>query len=136
MQPQEGGGFEWMHAVSALGGAVVGAVSGLIAGVFGLAERGIRTEIAAAEQRMDQKFSAAINAVEKRADQKIDEEIGHFRETLSGLREQFNKSVTREDLSAFRKEIRDDFATHRKESREDAAALERTIAVIVGGRKS
>jgi gas vesicle protein len=124
MQPQEGGSIDWMHAVSALGGAVIGAISGLMAGVFGLAERGI-------EQRVEKK----IVALEKRTEDRIDEEIGHFRETLSGLREQINKSATRKDLADFRKESREDLAQHRKESREDTAALEHNIAAMLG-RKS
>lgn len=136
MQPQETG-FDWMHAASAGVGTIAGAASTILAWVIRAArlEPKLMARIAAAEARMDQKIIAA----EKRNEMKIDEENGHFRETLHGIREQINKvdrnAITRDDLKQLREEYREDFSRHRQESREDAAELKRNIAEIVGQHK-
>lgn len=88
----------------------------------------IRAEILAAEQRVEQKI-----------DDKIDQEIGHFRETLSGMREKINEvereSVSREEFKELMRQHREDFLAFRKENREDFAELKRNVAEIVGARK-
>lgn len=126
MQPQETG-FDWMHAISGAIGAIVGAASTLLTWIVKAArmEPSIRAEIVASEQRVEQKVA-----------EKLSEEIGHFRETLEGLRQKIN-DVEREALP------RDEFNEHRKESLaafqrfedryiEQFNELKRNIAEIVG----
>src|SRR5690242_10502146 len=129
MQPQETG-FDWWHALSGMVGAAVGAGSTLLTWIIRAArmEPTIRAEIVAAEQRVEQKI-----------DDKIDQEIGHFRETLSALREKINEvereSVSRKELIELLRQNREDLLTFRKETREDFAELKRNVAEIVGARK-
>lgn len=85
----------------------------------------IRAEIVAAEQRVEQKI-----------DDKIESEMGHFRETLNGIREKINEvereALPREDFKEFLRQHREDLIADRQERREDFAELKRNIAEIVG----
>jgi hypothetical protein len=126
MQPQETG-FDWWHALSGMVGAAVGAGSTLLTWIIKAArmEPTIRAEIIAAEQRVEQKI-----------DDRIDEEMGHFRETLSGIREKINEvereAMPREEFKEFLRQHREDFQAARKENREDFAELKRNVAEIMG----
>jgi hypothetical protein len=119
MQPQETG-FDWWHALSGMVGATVGAGSTLLTWIIRAArmEPTIRAEIVAAEQRVEQKI-----------DDKIDQEIGHFRETLSGMREKMNEIEREADREFVRK---GDFADFRRENREDMRDLKNNVARILG----
>jgi uncharacterized membrane protein YccC len=119
MQPQETG-FDWWHALSGMVGAAVGAVSTLLTWIIRAArmEPTIRAEIVAAEQRVEQKI-----------DDKIDEEIGHFRETLTALREKINDVERDSDREFVRKE---DFTDFRSEYREDMRDLKNNVARLLG----
>lgn len=129
MQPQETG-FDWWHALSGMVGATVGAGSTLLTWIIRAArmEPTIRAEIVAAEQRVEQKI-----------DDKIESEMGHFRETLAGIREKINEvereTLPREEFREFLQQQREDLLADRKERREDFAELKRNIAEIMG-RKS
>jgi hypothetical protein len=122
MQPQETG-FDWWHALSGMVGATVGAGSTLLTWIIRAArmEPTIRAEIVAAEQRVEQKI-----------DDKISEEIGHFRETLSGLREKINDVERDAEREFVRKK---DFNDFRKEYREDMRDLKNNVARILGGQQ-
>lgn len=125
MQPQESGGFDLWHALSGLIGTIIGTAASAVAWIY---------RAGGAQPKFREEIRDEIAAVEKRMDDKLADEIDHFRETLNGLREQINRAVTRDDLALFRKEIREDFLQHRKESREDAADLKKNIAEIIGRR--
>ncbi|WP_316176277.1 hypothetical protein [Bradyrhizobium sp. SZCCHNRI1073] len=126
MQPQETG-FDWWHALSGMVGATIGAGSTLLTWIIRAArmEPTIRAEIVAAEQRVEQKI-----------DDKIESEMGHFRETLNGIREKINEvereALPREDFKEFLRQHREDLIADRQERREDFAELKRNIAEIVG----
>lgn len=85
----------------------------------------IRAEITAAEKRVEEKI-----------DEKIDLEMGHFRETLSGIREKINEverdSMPRDDFKEFMRQHREDLQKARQETREDFAELKRNIAEMFG----
>jgi hypothetical protein len=125
MQPQESG-FDLMHAISGGIGAVVGAGSTLLTWVIKAArmEPSIRAEIMAAEQR-----------VEKKVDDKFDEEIGHFRDTFEALRQKISdverEAMPREEFNDYRKEAREGFERFEDRYFKQFDDLRKNIAEIV-----
>lgn len=126
MQPQESG-FEWMNAISGAVGAIFGAGSTLLTWIIRAArmEPTIRAEIVASEQR-----------IEKKVAEMMDEDRGHFRDTLSAMREKINaverEAVSREEFKEYLRQHREDFQQARQETREDFADLKRNIAEMMG----
>jgi hypothetical protein len=129
MQPQESE-FAWWIALSGMVGATVGAGSTLLTWIIKAARMKptIQAEIIAAEKR-----------VETKIDDRIGSEMGHLRETLSGIREKINEvereSLPREEFKEFMRQHREDVKVDREERRQDFAELKRNIAEIMG-RKS
>lgn len=130
MQPQESG-FDWMHALSGGLGAIVGAGSTLLTWIIRAArmEPSIRAEIVASEQRIEQKVS-----------DKLEEEIGHFRETLDGLRQKINDvekdGLPRKEFIDYRKESIAAFERFQDRYFKEFDDFKKNIAEIVSGRKT
>jgi hypothetical protein len=107
VQPPEANGIDWTHILYIIVGAALGGISGLFAGIWRMArfEPELRREIT-------QEIAEATNEFEHR----IENETGHFDETLRGLREKINdvelhierKFVGKEDFNSFREEWRVD----------------------------
>jgi hypothetical protein len=123
-----------MHGATGLGGGVVGTFLTWVWRVARI-EPQIKLDIKAAKDEIEGKLEMA----EQRAEEKIEKEIGHFRDTLSALREKINEvekeAVRKEDFDDFRKEHRQDFQQLRQENREDFADLKRNVAQILGQRQ-
>jgi len=126
MQPQESG-FDLWHALSGGIGALVGAGSTLLTWIVKAArmEPSIRAEIVASEQRVEQKVS-----------DKLEEEIGHFRDTLAGLREKINEvekqGLPRNEFNDYRRESLAAFERFQDRYFKEFDDLKRNIAEIVG----
>lgn len=110
--------LEWMHLAMAAGGVVVGAISGLVAGVWRVAQ--IEHEV-----REDVRNDIA-EAVRDMAD-RIKESADQFDETLKGLRQKIN-DVELGSLKLF--VAKPDFDDFRKEYREDMRDLKQSIGEI------
>lgn len=106
MQLSEGG-FDWLHVIYGVIGALFGGISGWSQVVWRMArfEPELRKEIT-------QEIAEATHELAE----KLDNEVGHFDETLRGLREKINevelhierKFVGKEDFNSFREEWRVD----------------------------
>lgn len=113
MQPQESG-FDWWHAASGMGGAIIGAGSTLLTWIIRAA-------------RMEPKLSAEITAAEHRVEEKVEEMAGHFQEAFSGIRRQIDDHKLHTETNFVRK---DDFKEFREEYRDDMRDLKQSIASI------
>lgn len=131
MQGPEGSGFDWMHAASALGGAVFGALSAI--GTFLYRAGGVEPTL-----RAD--FQKSIDAAEKRVEEKVDGMTGHFHEYFDGIRRQQDEIrlgmerdfVRKSDIKELRDEIRGNLREFREENRSDMGELKRNISKILG----
>jgi hypothetical protein len=119
MQPQENG-FDWLHIIFGSLGAILGGISGLLAGVWRMARF---------EPELRKEITQEIAEVVHELDEKIDAEIGHFDETLRGLREKINDVELHIERHFVGKE---DFNSFREEWREDMRELKKNIATILG----
>ncbi len=107
MQPQEAGGFDLAHGLSAAAGALVGALGTIGAWVFKAGGVG---------PKMQAEFKSKVDAAEKRIEDQMDAATQHFDETLRGLREKINAVelnterhfLLKEDFNGFREEYRED----------------------------
>jgi gas vesicle protein len=123
MQPQDVNIFDWPHIIAGLIGSLFGGISGLFVGVWRMArfEPELRKEIT-------QEIAEATNELHE----KIDNEVGHFGETLHGLREKINGVellITRELREFVSKE---DFNSYREELRDDMRELKKNVSAILG----
>ncbi len=134
MQPDTGGGFDWAHAATGLGG---GALGTFLTWVWRVAriEPKIELKISEAEKRLE----TEIEEAERRAETKVEEMTGHFHEAFAGIRRQMDDigkdSLPREEFNTFRKEAREDAETSRRENREDFAALHKKIDAVLARHK-
>lgn len=111
MQPQETGGFDWLHVLTGLIGALFGGFSGMIAGVW---------RVARIEPTIRGDFERAVDTAEKRVEAKMTGATDHFDETLRGLREKINQV----ELGSERRFLlKDDFNDFREEYRQDIRDL-------------
>ncbi len=141
MQPQETGGFDWMHAISALGGALFGAIGGLFTGIWRLAriEPHLHAEIKASEKRVEDK----IEETERRSDEKVEDIVGHFQEAFSGIRQQINDRaleierdfMRKKDYESLRREDREGFERFQDRYFKEFEGLKRNIAEMLGKRQ-
>ena len=112
--------IDWLHLIYVVIGGLVGGISGLFAGIWRMARfepelrRDITQEIAEATHDLAEK---------------IDNETGHFDETLRGLRQKINEV----ELHIERKFVgKEDFNSFREEWREDMRELKKNIGTILG----
>ena len=156
MQPQDaGGGFEWSHALSALGGGLVTAIGAAIGWIYkaGGREPTIRAAFTAAigdaEKRVEDKIDAVkddletkIDQAEKRGEEKVEAIVGHFHEAFSGIRQQMNDNaleverefLRKEDYKALRNEDRDAFTRFEERFFKQFDDLKANIARIIGDK--
>ncbi len=105
--------LEWAHVIFAGGGAVIGAVIGLITGVWRLAH---------IEQDIRKDFAEEIAAAVQEREEKLGELADQFDETLRALREKINSVelntvkffVPKVDLERFLDEYRHDMRDLKK----------------------
>lgn len=110
--------LEWAHVIFAASGAVVGAVGGLIAGVW---------RIARIEAGLEMSIQTGISASEKRFEEKVDRAAEQFDETLRAMRQKINDV----ELDAVKNFVaKPDFDDFRREYREDMRDLKHSIANI------
>ena len=120
MQPQDANGIDWQHALYVFVGGAAGGIFGLVAGIWRMArfEPELRKDIT-------QEIAEATHELHE----KIDDEVGHFDETLRGLREKINDV----ELHIERKFVgKEDFNSFREEWREDMRDLKKNIGTILG----
>jgi len=132
MQPQDtgGSGFDWPHAVSALGGAIFGAISSLAAWFW---------RVARIEPTIRADFQHDLGEAERRVEARIDGMGGHYQEYFEGIRRQYDDLrlevekdfVRRDDFNRMRSEDREAAEERRKENREAFDRLERKIDQIL-----
>lgn len=107
MQPQDANSIDWLHLLYVVMAGVVGGISGLVAGIWRMARF---------EPELRREITQEIAETAHELEQKIDNEVGNFGETLHALREKINevelhierKFVDKEDFNDFRKEWRED----------------------------
>jgi len=120
MQPQDANGIDWTHIIGVVIGGAVGGISGLAAVIWRLARF---------EPNLREKITQEIEDATKPLHEKIEEEIGHFDETLRGLREKINEV----ELHIERKFVgKEDFNSFRIEWRNDMSELKKNVAAILG----
>jgi hypothetical protein len=119
MQPQETGGFDFWHAASGMGGAVIGAGSTLLTWII---------RAARLEPKIRADLQASISAAEQRVEDKVDSMAGHFNEYFEGIRRQQDEMKLNMEKEFVRK---DDFREFRDEWREAMRDLKLSIANIV-----
>jgi len=110
--------LEWAHVIFAGGGAIVGAVGGLIAGVW---------KVAHIEQDLRRDFGQDIAEATHEVGEKLSELASQFDETLKGLRQKINDVELETERRFLPKGDFDDF---RNEYREDMRDLKDSIARI------
>lgn len=110
--------LEWVHVAIAFGGAVFGAASGLIGGVWRVAriEQDVRRDVTQEIAEVVHEMRLAMGQI---ADQ--------FDETLKGLRQKINDVELTTHKNFVSKPEFDDF---RKEYREDMRDLKHSIAEL------
>jgi hypothetical protein len=113
IQPQDSG-FDWWHAASGAAGAIIGAGSTLLTWIIRAA-------------RMEPKLSAEITAAERRIEEKMEAEVGHFQEAFAGIRRQIDDQKLHTEINFVRK---DDFKEFRDEYRDDMREIKQSIASI------
>lgn len=131
MQGPDSGGFDWLHAASGIGGAILGALGSIGTLIYraGSIEPTLRAE-----------FKRDIDAAEKRVEEKIEGMTGHFHEYFEGIRRQQDDMrlamerdfVRKHDLKELREELRSDLREFREENRDDMSELKQNIAKILG----
>ena len=107
MQPDTGGGFDWAHALSAFGGAIVGALLTIAGWLYRAGGK---------EPTMRLDFQRSLDEAEKRVETKVEDMTGHFHEYFEGIRRQQDEIklsverdfVRKDDFREFREEYRDD----------------------------
>jgi len=111
-------GIDWEHAIIGIVSTILGAVSGLIAGIWRVAhiEQGLRLD-----------FTQDIAESTNELSQKLTDLANHFDETLRGLRQKIN-DVELDTAKNF--VSKPDFDDFRKEYREDIRDLKNSIAGI------
>jgi hypothetical protein len=110
---------QWAQAVSAMLGALIGAVGGLFTAGWRLGRM---------EARLKLDFEHGRAAMEKRLESKVDDAQRAFDETLKGLRQKIN-DVELESERRFL--LKDDFNDFREEYRQDM----RDLKTIIQGNK-
>lgn len=110
--------LEWAHVIFAGAGAIVGAVGGLIAGVW---------KVAHVEQEIRKDCSQEIAEAAHELGGKLSDIASQFDETLKGLRQKIN-DVELEMVKGF--VAKGDFDDFRAEYREDMRDLKNSIAQI------
>jgi hypothetical protein len=110
--------FEWIHLAIAVISVMAGALGGLLAGVW---------RVAQIEGRLKLHFQRSISECEKRFEEKVDRATEAFDETLKGLRQKIN-DVELETVKGF--VAKGDFDDFRAEYREDMRDLKNSIAQI------
>lgn len=117
MQPQDAG-FDWGHALSALGGGLVTAAGAAIGWIYKAGAReptlkaDLQKSLADAEQRVEEKIAES----QRESETKLESLVTQFHEAFSGMRQKINdvelnaqKSfVAKGDFDDFRKEYRED----------------------------
>jgi hypothetical protein len=122
-------GFEWFNAFVSGASALVGAVSGIIAGTWRVAQIEPRmqvkmeTRLAAIEIEMRDKIAAHEKASMLRTETLVDQ----FRESFSGMRRQIDENRLRTEQEFLRKE---DFRDFRDEYREDMRELKESMKEV------
>lgn len=99
--------FEWVHVVIGVISAFVGAVGGLIAGVW---------RVAHIEQAMREDFKLSIDKIKDDIDLKVESLVGQFGESFKALRQKISDVelntekhfLSKDGFSEFRKEYRED----------------------------
>ena len=141
MQPQDaGGGFDWGHALSAMGGGAITAIGAAIGWVYraGARDPTLKAELQKNLIDAEKRVEAQIEAAKKETDGKVDSLVTQFHDTFASLRQKIGdverNAVTKEEFNDHRKEVREDFRISRDENREDFAELKRNIAQILGDR--
>lgn len=127
----EGGPFDWLHAASGLGGAVIGAIGSIGAFLYRAGGR---------EPALRADFQKRVNDAEQRVEEKIEGMTGHFHEYFEGIRRQQDDIklsmerdfVRKHDLKELREELRGDLREFRDENRDDMSELKRNISKILG----
>lgn len=110
--------FEWIHLVIAVIGLLAGALGGLLAGVW---------RVAQIEGRLKLHIQRSISECEKRFEDKVERATEAFGETVKALRQKIN-DVELETVKGF--VAKGDFDDFRAEYREDMRDLKNSIAQI------
>jgi hypothetical protein len=137
MQPQETGGFDWLHGLTGIGG---GAIGTLMTWIWRAAriEPKIRADFQSDIKTAEEHLEAKIEDAERRGEVKVEEMIGQFRESFTGMRRKIDDvekgSLLKDDFHRYRQEDRLAAEERRKENREDFRRLEAKIDQILGQR--
>jgi hypothetical protein len=119
-------GFEWFNAIISGISALVGAVSGIIAGTWRVAqieprlEKGFQARLSEAELEMRDKIALHEKASMTRTEALVDQ----FRESFAGMRRQLDEHRLHTEQEFMRKE---DFRDFRDEYREDMRELKESM---------
>jgi hypothetical protein len=130
----DSGGFDWAHAISGLGGAMIGALTAIGAHIFRAggdkptAKLNLQGAIASAEQRLGEK----IDAAEQRSETKIEGLVDQFHDSFAALRQKIN-DVELDTAKNF--VAKSDFEDFRHEYRDDRSRMFRKLDDILSGRR-
>lgn len=112
------GGFDWAHAISGLGGAILGVLAGIAGHLYkaGGKEPTIRMDISSDITAAERRIEANMSAAEQRGESRIETIVNQFHDTFQALRQKINdveldavrNFVSKGDFEDFRKEYRDD----------------------------
>lgn len=155
MSSPESNGFDWMHAISGLGGGVLGTcltwfwrmarIEPQIRADIRAKHDATRLEMGQIETRVEAKIAeqerrgeARLDEHERRSEERQEMMIGHFHEAFSGIRQKINdvekEALSREDFQTFRQEERADRERARAESRDDFKRLEDKVDAVLRQR--
>ena len=119
MQPQDAGtGFDWGHALSAIGGGLITAGGALIGWIYkaGGKDLTLKADFHQSLEEAESRVETKIEAVDQRVETKLEELIKHFTDTFAALREQSNLHRLEIEKDFLRK---NEFGRWREEDRED-----------------
>jgi uncharacterized protein YktB (UPF0637 family) len=99
--------FEWIHVAIGIISAFIGAVGGLIAGVW---------RVAHIEQKMREDFKVSIDKLKDDNETKVESLVGQFEESFKALRQKINDVelntekhfLSKDGFNDFRREYRED----------------------------
>jgi uncharacterized protein YjbJ (UPF0337 family) len=107
--------FEWAHLMIALSSAGVGALTGLVVGVW---------RVARIEGQIKDDFKNCIQETKAEIEGRVEALVGQFQDTFAALRQKINDVELQTERLFVSKSGFDEF---RKEYREDMASLMRKI---------
>lgn len=119
MQPQDASGFDWLHIVSGAIGGVLGAVGGLIKGIWNVAK---------IEQHLRKDFSQELAEAHHELGEKLDTVADRFEQTLHALRQKINDVELNTEKRFHEYVDKGDFNSLRDEWRQDMRELKNYIA--------